>query len=66
MLLGRAFLENVLPLGQLRDMLSGGLMLVANAGVALAVAGGFTLLFIEFMEETRAVQEGDDPGTHPT
>ncbi len=66
MLLGRAFLENVLPLGQLRDMLSGGLMLVANAGVAFAVAGGFTLLFIEFMEETRAVEEGDDPGAHPT
>ena len=66
MLLGRPFLENVLPLGQLRDMLSGGLMLVANAGVAFAVVGGFTLLFIEFMEETRAVREGDDPGEHPT
>ena len=29
-------------------------MLVENAGVALAVAGGFTVLFGEFLEETRA------------
>ncbi len=37
MLVGAAFLQNVLPLGQLKDMLSGGLMLVENAGVAFAV-----------------------------
>lgn len=48
------FLTNILPLGQLRNVFSGGLMLVENAGVALAVAGGFTVLFGEFLEETRA------------
>ncbi len=51
---GHPFLTNVLPLGRTRDLFSGGLMLVENAGVALAVAGGFTVLLIEFLEETRA------------
>ncbi len=59
MFVGAAFLENVLPLGTIRDMLSGGLMLVANLGVAFAVTGGFTQLFLEFMEETRASDASD-------
>lgn len=54
MALGAPFLRNILPLGKPRDLFSGGLMLVENAGVALAVAGGFAMLFIEFLEETRA------------
>lgn len=53
---GGAFLENLLPLGTFRDVFSGGLMLVANAGVACAVTGGMTMLFLEFLEETRALQ----------
>ena len=53
--LGRPFLANVLPLGTLKDMLSGGLMLVENAGVTVAVAGGFSVLVLEFLEETRAL-----------
>jgi multicomponent Na+:H+ antiporter subunit B len=61
---GGLYLQNVLPYGKLKDMLSGGLMLVENFGVACAVAGGFTLLFLEFMEETRALSsetEEDEP-----
>ena len=54
MLGGSAYMQNVLPLGQFKDMLSGGLMLVENAGVGCAVTGGFAMLFLEFMEETRA------------
>ena len=54
--LGKAYLENVLPLGTIKDMLSGGLMLVENAGVTFAVAGGFATVMLEFMEETRAVE----------
>lgn len=54
MIAGAAYLQNTLPLGKFRDMLSGGLMLVENAGVGFAVAGGFSMLFLEFMEETRA------------
>ena len=54
--LGKAFLENVLPLGTIKDMMSGGLMLVENAGVTLAVAGGFATVMLEFLEETRATE----------
>ena len=50
---GAAYLANVLPPGSLHDVFSGGLMIVVNAGVTCAVAGGFTVLFIEFLEETR-------------
>ena len=61
MLAGLPFLQNILPLGTARDLFSGGLMIVENVGVAFAVAGGFSVIFLEFMEETRAEQEGDDP-----
>lgn len=63
MLGGAQFLQNVLPLGRTRALISGGLILIENAGVAFAVAGGFTLLFLEFLEETRAIKApGKDPG----
>jgi len=62
MLTGAAFMQNILPLGTLRDLFSGGLMLVENLGVAMAVTGGFTQLFLEFMEETREAEEPDEPG----
>jgi multicomponent Na+:H+ antiporter subunit B len=56
---GGGFMQNVLPYGSFRDMLSGGLMQIENAGVALAVGGGFSLLFLEFLEETRAPDAGE-------
>jgi multicomponent Na+:H+ antiporter subunit B len=60
---GESFLRNILPFGTFRDIFSGGLMQVENAGVAFAVFGGFGMLFVEFLEETRAVEPGDDaPG----
>lgn len=48
---------NVLPLGRTKAMLSGGLILVENGGVALAVGAGFVLVLLEFLEETRAPKE---------
>lgn len=57
MLSGAAYLTNRLPLGQLKQMLSGGLMLVLNFGVGFAVVGGFGVLFLEFLEETRAAKD---------
>lgn len=54
LLIDHAFLENILPYGQFRDMLAGGLMQLENDGVALSVSAGFTMLFVEFLEETRA------------
>lgn len=61
MIVGGKFLENVLPLGETRQLLSGGLILVVNAGVAMAVAGGFTLVLLEFLEETRAPKPEERP-----
>jgi multicomponent Na+:H+ antiporter subunit B len=58
---GSAFLENVLPLGRTGALLSGGLILIENAGVALAVSAGFVLLLLEFLEETRATTDGERP-----
>ncbi len=57
MVVGAHYLENVLPPGQMGGLLSGGLMLVLNWGVAFAVAGGFGIVFIEFLEETRAEED---------
>ncbi len=56
---GWPFLHNFLPLGTPRDVFSGGLMQIENAGVGFAVAGGFAVLFVEFLEETRAERDGD-------
>jgi multicomponent Na+:H+ antiporter subunit B len=61
MAFGAPFLTNILPLGTERDVFSGGLMLIENAGVALAVAGGFAVLFGEFLEETRIEHAEDEP-----
>jgi multicomponent Na+:H+ antiporter subunit B len=60
MCLGLPFLTNFLPLGTLKDVFSGGLMLVENAGVALAVTGSFLLVFLEFLEETRTIKPEDE------
>ncbi len=63
MVAGAPFLTNILPLGTAKDVFSGGLMLVENAAVTLAVAGSFSVLFLEFLEETRAEKPGaDKPG----
>jgi multicomponent Na+:H+ antiporter subunit B len=60
LMLGHAALENILPLGTWKDLFSGGTMVVANFAVGLAVAGSFGLLLLEFMEETRAPEPGQD------
>ncbi len=53
MLVGRAFLTNVLPVGTRDSLLSGGEIPIINFVVGLEVAAGFALLFAEFLEETR-------------
>ena len=62
--LGHAALENILPLGTYKDLFSGGTMVVANFAAGLAVTGGFVMLLVEFMEETRAPEPGEsgEPG----
>ncbi len=60
---GLPFATNILPLGSLKSAWSGGTMFVDNIGVTLAVFGSFSLVFLEFMEETRAYEAGEDePG----
>ena len=57
---GTAFMANFLPFGSIKDVFSGGLIQIENAGVGIAVTGGFGMLFLEFMEETRAIEPEDD------
>lgn len=59
--LGHPVLENILPFGTPKDLYSGGLMVVTNFAVFLSVAGSFGLLFLEFMEETRAPETESMP-----
>ncbi len=58
---GHAALQNLLPLGTWKDLFSGGLMVIVNVAVALSVTGSFALLLVEFLEETRAPQDGPVP-----
>ena len=60
--LGKSFMTNILPVGRRGEMFSGGLILVENLGVALAVSGGLLMLFLEYLEETRV---GALPDLHP-
>lgn len=63
LVVGQPFATNVFPLGTLRSALSGGGMFVMNLGVTFAVFGGFGLVLVEFMEETRAFKADDDADT---
>jgi multicomponent Na+:H+ antiporter subunit B len=56
---GDAAGQNVLPLGIWKDPYSGGLMVIVNAAVGVAVIGGFGVLLVEFMEGTRAPKVND-------
>jgi multicomponent Na+:H+ antiporter subunit B len=58
--LGGVYLQNNLPLGALGSIVSGGLIPILNAGVALAVAAGFCAVAREFLEETRRYSDEDE------
>jgi multicomponent Na+:H+ antiporter subunit B len=51
MIMGGAFLQNVLPLGETGTLLSGGTIPLINLAVGLEVTAGFILLFLEFTKE---------------
>jgi multicomponent Na+:H+ antiporter subunit B len=59
LVLGAQYLQNVLPLGQVGSILSGGLIPIVNLGVGIAVAGGFSSIALELLEETREPETGD-------
>jgi multicomponent Na+:H+ antiporter subunit B len=54
---GHAFLYNLLPYGRLGHLDSGGTIAVLNALVGLVVAGGFVLLYSEFLQEVVVGEE---------
>ena len=60
MAVGAAFLQDTLPLGHTSALLSGGLILVVNLATAFAVACGFAMMFLEFLEETRAPKDDEE------
>ena len=53
MLASGVFLMNTLPLGKTGDLVSAGTVPPINLAVGLEVAGGFILLFAEFLKDTR-------------
>ena len=56
---GGAFLENLLPLGTLGKLTSGGTIAIVNWFAGLEVAAAFVLLFIEFQTEIEVEREKD-------
>ena len=54
LLLGEAYLHNLLPLGTPGTLASSGSIAMLNVAVALEVAAAFALLFTEFLEELAA------------
>jgi multicomponent Na+:H+ antiporter subunit B len=56
---GGAFLENLLPLGKLGTLTSGGTIGIVNWCAGLEVSAAFVLLFIEFQTEVLVEREKD-------
>ncbi len=50
---GGMFLENLLPIGRLREVYSGGTIFLINLATGVEVSAAFVLLFAEFLEESR-------------
>lgn len=55
--MGGAFLQNLIPLGEVGQLLSGGMIPLVSLLVGFAVAGALSLLYIDFLED--AVQTTD-------
>jgi multicomponent Na+:H+ antiporter subunit B len=60
---GLAFLENFLPLGVPGRLSAGGSAILVNWSSALAVAGGFLIVFGEYVEEDVAARYGRGIGS---
>jgi multicomponent Na+:H+ antiporter subunit B len=59
LMLGGAFLANLLPTGSLGELLSGGTVPVINAAVGVAVAAAVVLLLAAFLEQAVVLQRSD-------
>jgi multicomponent Na+:H+ antiporter subunit B len=58
---GVAYLENVLPLGDIGALNSAGTVPPINVAVGLEVAAGFVLIVVEFLEQTLMVRLKEQP-----
>jgi multicomponent Na+:H+ antiporter subunit B len=54
---GGVFLRNFMPIGETGSLFSGGTIDALNYAVGMAVAGGFIVVFIEFLKETLATKD---------
>jgi multicomponent Na+:H+ antiporter subunit B len=59
---GDAFMQNFVDLGVTGRLRSGGSAAIVNWASALAVAGGFLVIFTEYLEENMAVRHGRKAG----
>lgn len=59
LLMGGSFLQNVLPLGKAKNLLSGGTIPLINFFVGIEVAAAFVLLAIEFFKEAEKSERGE-------
>ena len=60
--IGQAFLQNILPLGQTGTIHSSGTILLISLATGLEVAGGFVLLLHAFLEQTLELRLGGKKG----
>ena len=58
---GVAYLENVLPLGEIGALNSAGTVPLINVAVGIEVAAGFVLIIVEFLEQTLMVRLKEHP-----
>ncbi|HET6879026.1 MAG TPA: MnhB domain-containing protein [Pirellulales bacterium] len=61
MLGGKAFLENILPLGETGQFFSAGIVPLISLAVGLEVSGGFSSLFVDFISELHRSSEESEP-----
>jgi multicomponent Na+:H+ antiporter subunit B len=59
LVLGGAFLANMLPTGSLGELVSGGTVPVLNAAVGMAVAAAVVLLLAAFLEQAIVLRRSD-------
>jgi multicomponent Na+:H+ antiporter subunit B len=59
LVMGGAFLENTLPLGEFNTLFSGGIVDLLNVAIGLEVASGMILLLGEFLDQAVAPADGD-------
>ncbi|MBY8882748.1 MnhB domain-containing protein [Actinacidiphila acidipaludis] len=70
LIVGAAYLQNVLPLGTFNQLTSGGLVPLINAAVGVEVASGVVVLLAQFLDQAVEIESPPDGGkgrrTHPS